>query len=444
MSDPSALSPVATSSSVLDTNGSPSRIDHRKCQEKKNLDVPSTTSCKELQSPPHRGYSRPFELNHGYSPGDVDPTQDIVWDSTSPTHPGGLLKNVQHIEIADIVNRIAPKETKTQGSRSALWHWIGDSPTSLTPERPKTRLRKKSIRQNGVDDLIKLARQFDKYMEQDKEASMQPSENYNHEINKSPAETSSSLNQTEAELRPLFDSSTQKVSGGLSPTSTKSSQDQSQVRKLTSGPKNINDDFDDDWENDGMLDDPSLLAMIHNPDPSAGPVRRSSRGSVRELCPKVKPTLRSTFKLNPKPHLQCPKIEISDWDDCADDVLFYQACDNLESLSQTTESTTTPLPISQMSPAIRKSPRGFIRSNSLPGKTVKTHQESNHAMSRSLPAAESSQVAIKRSVGNTRDKNRKALVTNPMAAKCSAMEIERKKQEALARRRQRMQNTHKL
>ncbi|XP_057703352.1 ewing's tumor-associated antigen 1 homolog isoform X2 [Corythoichthys intestinalis] len=438
MSEPRTLSTVTASSSsfpcgpTTDVSRSASKVGRGKSQD---ADVSSRTVCKELQSPPSRGYRRPFEVNHGYSPGDVEPSQDIVWDSTSPTQTGRELKNVKHVEIADIVNRIAPKETKSP--QSPMWQWIGDSPISLTPERPKVRVRKKSVRQKGMDDLIKLARQFDKYMQQDKEALAQPGENDNCKINKTSEETSSP-NQTEAELRALFDSSTQKVSGGLSPVSSKSSQDPSQHSRSTSGAKDVKEGFDDDWENDDMLNDPSLLALIQNPD----------RGSLQELCPNVKPPLRSTFKLAPNPHSrssdsEMPKVTISDWDDREDDALFYQACDIVEKVSQPPKSTTTPLPIRQMSPNVCKSPRNFTRSNSLPGKTVKGHQEWNPLMSKSLPAGESSQVAFKSSGRNTTDNKSKVFVTSQMTAKCSEAEIERKKQAALARRRQRMQYAQK-
>lgn len=41
--------------------------------------------CTDFQSPQHRGCSRYTGLANGDSPGDVEPSQDIIWDSTSPT-----------------------------------------------------------------------------------------------------------------------------------------------------------------------------------------------------------------------------------------------------------------------------------------------------------------------------------------------------------------------
>ncbi|XP_061546441.1 uncharacterized protein LOC133409894 [Phycodurus eques] len=469
MSEPRTLSTATVSPPP-----SPSKVCHGKSQNngaaKKEADVSLATVSKALQSPQRRGYIRSFGLNHGDSPGDADPSQDIVWDSRSPTNPGRELKNVKTVEIADIVNRIAPKDTNPRGPRSPLWQWISDSPAPATPKVPKARMRKKSFRQSSVEDLIKLARQFDENMQQDKEDldQLNADNESKNKINKTLRETSS-LNQTEAELRALFDSSTQKVTAGLSQVSSKSSQDKSQTNKSSPGPEKVEassskcaDFDDDDWENDDMLNDPSLLALMQNPDrpfPDSGPVRNSPQSGLRDLCPKVKRATRSTFKLEPNPHFQTSvqetsKKNISDckWDDVDDDdALFYQACDSVERLSQPIKTATTPLPIRRTSPGNRKSPRSFTRSNSLPSGATWVRRGRNAPVSKSLPAGgrataalETSQAAFKRSVCHAATANgKKVFVTSQMAVKCSAAEIERKKQEALARRRQRLQNTQK-
>ncbi|XP_019743722.1 uncharacterized protein LOC109526711 [Hippocampus comes] len=455
----SSSSPDASST---DTPKSVCKNWHKKSQDKNDAEVPFATLWKELQSPQRQGYSLSCGSNHGDSTGDLEPSQDIVWDAMSPPNAGAG-PNVRTLEIAEIVNLIAPKDTKPKGPLSPLWQWMG-SPTALTPEVPKARVRKKSARQNSVNELIRLARQFDDSMQQDKQVSAQRNNN-NNEIGKAATETPSPLNQTEAELRALFDSTTQNVSGSLSPISSKSSQDKSQLKKSSPAPHKIKEssskcaDFDDDWENDDMLNDPSLLALIQNPHQDSGPVRHSTQTNLRDLSPKVKPTTRSTFKLEPNPYFQKSvqrnretaknKISDSKWDDRDDDALFYNVCDSVERLSQPTK-TTTPLPIHQTLPANKKSPRTFMRSNSLPGETLKVRQGCNALVSKSLPAGghleagrEPSQAAFKRSVCHTAVKSSKVFVTNQMADKCSAAEIERKKQEALARRWQRMQNAQK-
>ncbi|XP_077350967.1 uncharacterized protein etaa1b isoform X2 [Festucalex cinctus] len=385
----------------------------------------------------------------------MEPSQEIIWGPMSP--PSAWRgQNARTLDISDIVNLIAPKEAKPQGKLSPPWQWMGEY---LTPEMPKARVGKKSLRQNSLNELIKLARQFDENMQQNQEASVQP----NNEINKAPTETPSPLNQSEAELRALFDSSTQKVSGDFSPVSSKSSQDKSQLNKSSSNKikESSNNDviFDDDWDNDDMLNDPSLLALMQNPDhpnQDSGPVRHSPQNNLRDLCPKVKPTTRSTFKLEPNPHfqtsvqpnLETSKDEIPDckWDDGDDDALFYQACANVERLSQ---PATTPLPIHQTLPANGKSPRTFMRSSSFPGETLRVRQGQNAQVSKSVPVGghmatgrEPSPAAFKRSVCHA-VKSNKVFVTSTMEGKCSAAEIERKRQEALARRRQRMQSSQK-
>lgn len=227
-----------------------------------------------------------------------------------------------------------------------------------------------------MDNLLKLARQFDKNMQQDRESSEQPdtvvNSNFNVECrNASKAEMRempfpsnlkdlkcpSSSDHLEAELHALFDCSTQKVSGQLSQASSASACSQEvRDRPVTpnsvkagqtelksaegSGPAaqpsqekgscgfgtNNYDDFDDDWENDDILNDSFVLSMTQNPDQqldgnpkktlqpnvkrntcqvaSADTHSKPSWSALQELCPKPKATNRSTFKLEPNPHFQ--------------------------------------------------------------------------------------------------------------------------------------------
>lgn len=336
----------------------------------------TTTSvmCKDLQSPQRRGCSRYPGLNNGDSPGDVEASQDIFWDPTSPTQGTAGHRNTKVVEIADIVNRIAPKDLKPKGTESPLLQWIGDSAVPCTPEIPKPRVRKKSSRQSNVEDLMKLARQFDENMQQDKETSEQLNtvnnnlSEYVTSSNTKLTETSfpskvknltcpSSSDQVEAELHALFDSSTQRISGRLSQGSSTSACSQEikgqPVTLTVAEPRRLEvksadksgsaahpaegscgfsasncDDFDDDWENDDLLNDSFVLAMTQNPDqqqhtnttqctsvckPTAS-INSShqvsnlhskpSYSGLQELCPKPKTTNRSTFKLEPNPHFQ--------------------------------------------------------------------------------------------------------------------------------------------
>ncbi|XP_033991797.1 uncharacterized protein LOC117487233 isoform X1 [Trematomus bernacchii] len=461
--------------------------------------TPTTAMCKDLQSPKRIGFSRYPGLNNGDSPGDGEPSQDIFWDSTSPTAGTGPRHvNTRVVEISDIVNRIAPKDVKRNENDSPLLQWIGDSAFHCTPEMPKPRVRKRSSRQNSVDDLKKLARQFDENMQQDRKLT-ETSVPSNVKDPKCP----SSSDQVEAELHALFDSSTQKVSGFLSQGSSTSarSQDtlaeprQSELKSAEkSGPavhpagdRGSCNDFDDDWENDDLLD--SFVLSIPIPDK----ITKYQKGGVDSV----------------------KDISDSLWDDGDDDALLYQVCDTVEKISnsQPQQASTNncqakqdiyvdrqrknPVPIDtsrlMVAGASTNSrwPHAFVRSNSLPetsSKTVNyqgwnipikgasnrsqmsqshpgshvslgtfnqgrdssgTFQAGNvdmkpHSVSAGTPqSSKSHHTAFKRNVSDSAAISSKVFVTSQMTTKCSAAEIERKKQEALARRRQRMQNAPK-
>ncbi|CAN9500018.1 unnamed protein product [Ophioblennius macclurei] len=344
----------------------------------------------DFQSPRQRGRSRNFGLPNAESPGDVEPSQDIVWDPTSPTQAKTGNRNTRVVAISDIVNRIAPEDVRPKGRDSRLLQWIADGAIPCTPEVPRQRLRKKSSRQRSVDDLMKLARRFDENMQQDTATSEQlntvkndmderentsearltqrpPSGHAKHRKRLSAAE------QVEAELHALFDSSTQAVSGPLSEFSaTPASSEEKEERNATvtsakqqppvlkpseesnsaaqaAGSKgscgsNANNcvDFDDDWENDDLLNDSFVIAMTQNPieqhdtkaashphaktnttqssslckpDASTDSVPQSSNkpshSALQELCPKTKPVNRSTFKLQPNPYFQAKEVSQS-------------------------------------------------------------------------------------------------------------------------------------
>lgn len=228
-------------------------------------------------------------------------------------------------------------------------------------------------RQSSVDDLVKLARQFDENMQQDRETSEAPNPaNPDERGNTSKTElreTSipsnvkeikcpSSLDHVETELHALFDSSTQKISGRISQVSLPSTcsqkakdqpvtsnsvePGQTELKSANkSGPTaqpaegknslsgNNCDDFDDDWVNDDLINDPILLAITQDPhqhyaitpkatmqsDMKTNTTHFSSAcksdlhskpscSTLKELCPKPKTSNRSTFKLGSNPHFQ--------------------------------------------------------------------------------------------------------------------------------------------
>lgn len=235
-----------------------------------------------------------------------------------------------------------------------------------------------------MDDLVKLARQFDENMQQDRESSKQLNTDVNSNLSERRNTSKTELRETsfpshlndpkclsssdhvEAELHALFDCSTQGVSGRLSQvssasacsqevngqpvTSTSVEPGQTKLKSADgSGPAaqpaqekgscgsgtNYWDDFDDDWENDDLLNDSFMLAMTQNPPspkttlqsnaktntshftsvykPTASTISahqpsdshsKPSWSALQELCPKPKATNRSTFKLEANPHFQ--------------------------------------------------------------------------------------------------------------------------------------------
>ncbi|XP_026165259.1 ewing's tumor-associated antigen 1 [Mastacembelus armatus] len=336
-----------------------SKLCHSKAQDKKTAQqMPGTAASptpRDLQSPKHRGCSRYLGVNNADSPGDVEASHEIFWDPTSPTNTGSGLRNTRVVEISDIVDRIAPKDVKPPGTESPLLQWIGDSAVLCTPEFSKPRVRKKSSRQSNVEDLIKLARQFDEHMQQDKETSEQLNAvNNNHNecakiSNTNLTQTSlhsstknlncsSSLNRVESELHALFDCSTQKVSGQLSQgssasassqeikhqpvTSTLAEPRQPEPKSATSAAHPAKekgssscDVFDDDWENDDLFNDSFVLAMTHNPDQqydhnSKRTMQSNTKTSTTQFTSVCKPTTNSAHQpsnLHSRP--SCSKLQ---------------------------------------------------------------------------------------------------------------------------------------
>lgn len=529
-----------------------------------------TSSIKGFQSPQGRHGSARLGLVHGDSPGDVEPSQDIVWDCTSPNAGP---RNNRVVEISDIVNRIAPKEGKQQqSSDSPLLRWIGDNAVSATPDVPKPRARRKYSRHSSVEDLLKLARQFDENMQQDRETEQQQTQHQGGTPSSSKTEDckgSTWSDGVEAELQALFDCSTQRFSGQLSqgftqeasgktaaagrtePKPSERSRAAPQAAEDGGATRSIAQHFDDDWEDDDLLNDPDVIAMTQNPlqeqlgvktqsntktkttlissssssvvQTATSRLRPSCSGSrpsgIQQLCPRLKTTSRSTFRLGPSPHHKAapcsnttytaiqskalvPDLESSTkeappppvqataghsaapdsvlgmWDshwDCGDDdQLLYQACDTLERSSsiqaeggRSSSSSRTP-PITASTTNKQSACSRWVRSNSLPETRgwsrlpVGGASEDGAApMSQSLPgghvapgplgrssittgttASSNPRPTCKRSGSHSAEISNKVFVSGQLKAqvKCSTAEIERKKQEALARRRLRMQN----
>ncbi|XP_070683994.1 ewing's tumor-associated antigen 1 [Pempheris klunzingeri] len=267
----------------------------------------------EFKTPTRIPRSRAAGCFSGESPhNDSDLLQDIIWDATSPS-PSRLGKRGKKqppgvVNISEIVSRIAPKHGRPKVSEPTLQQWIGDSANiPCTPDVQVVKPKKKSPRPNGVDDLLKLAKQFDCNMfgqDEEEVEELQHQELLSEDIfdgDRSDASPSPPGNRRPAvraaaaaagmdvqvhmdnDLDLLFDGPTQHVSGTLSQVSqvkpasgvsSKEAPGKPPASSLgpfsgvsTTNPKaaSANDEFEDDWESDDLLNDSLMLEMTQNP-----------------------------------------------------------------------------------------------------------------------------------------------------------------------------------
>ncbi|KAF3688185.1 Ewing's tumor-associated antigen 1 -like protein [Channa argus] len=272
----------------------------------------------------------------GESPhNDSDFQQDIIWDTTSPSpnRPGkrGKKYGTGLVDISEIVSRIAPKHGRPEVAEPTLQQWIGDSATiPCTPDVQVPKPKKKSPRPNGVDDLLKLAKQFDFNMfcrdEEEVEDMHQQSlehltehvldfenDNQNDGSALLPGIGQAVVNaaagtdvqkhldqQMDNDLDFLFDGPTQHISRNLSQAP---SPQRSQVKLIPSQPSgklsshgpdlgasaanskspSANYEFEDDWDNDDLLNDSLVLEMTQNPHNFSAPKHCSTQKLATEV-----------------------------------------------------------------------------------------------------------------------------------------------------------------
>lgn len=142
---------------------------------------PAAASCSK--SNPEERYETPKRVprmdllsSTFSSPNDPDGQNDIFWDQNSPMTKQlgkGRKKQIYTAdsdEISHIVNRIAPQDEKPS-TNSMLGVWIGETAIPCTPSVAKGKSRAKISctklkTQNREEELMKLAKQFDKNMEE--------------------------------------------------------------------------------------------------------------------------------------------------------------------------------------------------------------------------------------------------------------------------------------
>ncbi|XP_043094564.1 ewing's tumor-associated antigen 1 isoform X2 [Puntigrus tetrazona] len=290
--------------------------------------APLTPGQTEFKTPtrPARGqFRRPVPDDSPSS--DPDFHQDIIWDTTSPSpvrrgRGQRRAATVRAVDISDIANRIAPKNGRLEAD-SSLLQWIGDSAIPCTPEVQQPKVKTISIKQSTVEDLMRLAKQFDFNMRQDEaqERSSDAPGSKQSKEREPPRDDSFTAAHREPALKPnekpvderglhqemdddldfLFDGPTQRLSGRLSQASdcrtqevperslciakaSASQKGSGSVASENRGSKPVDkaDDFDDDWNSDGLLDDSLLLEMTQNPDLFAAPQYSSTQKQTRE------------------------------------------------------------------------------------------------------------------------------------------------------------------
>ncbi|XP_057699096.1 ewing's tumor-associated antigen 1 [Corythoichthys intestinalis] len=421
----------------------------------------SDTPKFEFKTPTRPCSSRATAAFSGESPHDSDTHHDIVWDASSPS-PQRLGKRAKKhapgvVNISDIVSRIAPKHGRPEVSEPTLLKWIGDSAAiPCTPDVEPPKNRRKSPRSNGVDDLLKLARRFDLNLlhhedeEEEKEGDMNPqslqlqSQERLHNLASPPR-------HTEDDLDFLFDEPTQQASPMAADKSS----------ALASA------DFSVNWEDNDLFDDSLLAEMTQNPENFCLPKHcstqktdlavsatfadsQSKRSSTAETENTTKPDLTNICGLpsavciarkelaSPSP-TQKPvpaaydfpeddldAIFLSDpfWDDPEDDEMLRELCEDVENRMGHEGATVEPCPGKYSHPcSLPERPAAQQFTFKRPGNPV--------SMVTSKPGCMVSNHPI-------------SMVTSKVVVKCSALEIERKKQQAMERRRRRLQEVQNI
>ncbi|XP_034391560.1 ewing's tumor-associated antigen 1 [Cyclopterus lumpus] len=333
---------------------------------------------------------------------DSDFQQDIIWDATSPSPNGPGKRGKKQkppgvVDISDIVNRIAPKHGRPTVAEPTLQQWIGDSAAiPCTPDAQGPKPKKKSPRPNGVDDLLKLAKQFDFNMfrrEEEEEVDdrrspellsedVSDSENADRSDASFPASrrpAAKAPNGTDERFRMeddldfLFDGPTQRLSGSLSqPSQVKPASREaagkppapSASHGATSGVSTsgvstsgvstaAKDEFEDDWENDDLLNDSLVLAMTQDPQSFAAPRHSSTQKPLGQVRPRRESPAsvvqdnvrqRATFKLEPNLNFSFQRIQTNPKVDHGSKAAVKDAQRNRFSPTQRTSDAVKPVP----------------------------------------------------------------------------------------------------
>ncbi|XP_077462229.1 ewing's tumor-associated antigen 1 isoform X2 [Stigmatopora argus] len=431
----------------------------------------------EFKTPTRPCSSRASAASIVESPQNSDAHHDIIWDPSSPQRLGKRTKRhvPGKVDISDIVSRIAPKHGRPEVSEPTLQQWIGDSATiPCTPDVEPPKNRRKSQRFNSVDDLLKLAKRFDLNLlhreDDEEEDEAEDEEDPNPHI--SPVQPQESLHNlmsipqhTEDDLDLLFREPTQQTSASPGPTTQQTSMCPGPPTPKKP-PSMANVDFPDDWDDD----DPFLAEMMPNPEKIHPPDHCSTQKTSGQAPPasfvnqsegsdpfeKVEtenacePPLANVDGFSSavcmarnKPRSASPAHEqvpaASDfpdddldafflsepiWDDPEeDDEMLCELCEDVENQMVHDGATVKPCPPKYSNPCALPQPTATQQFTfKRPGNPVST-------------------VNIK---PNSMLSNHLTPVVTDTVVKCSALEIEQKKHQAMERRRQRLREVQNL
>ncbi|XP_077425877.1 ewing's tumor-associated antigen 1 isoform X2 [Vanacampus margaritifer] len=428
---------------------------------------------REFKTPTRPGPSRGFGAAGGAeSPHDLDAHHEIIWDATSPQRLGKRAKKhaAGAVSISDIVSRIAPEHGRPEVSEPTLQQWIGDSAgIPCTPDIGRPKSRRKSPRSNDVDHLLRLAKQFDLNL-------LGPDDQEEASADEHLWSAEDDLWGPEDDRDFLFAETARQASAAA-------------TEDVPATPRA---DFADDWADDDLLDDSLLVEMTQNPENFCAPQHCSTQmappTSFAVSQSDEKRTLEKLAKCSdvpPPANFQAagkdPTATHDDldaifsleplWDDPDDDEMLRELCEDVENrigakaagkdssggLRAVAVTTAPAYSLPQRRPAQQFT---FKR----PGQPVSMATKRLKSLATNCPVAMVTSKPLSMAtnqLSSLATNHPVPVVTNrpvsmathhpvPMATskaavkKCSALEIERKKQQAVERRRRRLQEVQNV
>ncbi|XP_072772419.1 ewing's tumor-associated antigen 1 isoform X1 [Nerophis lumbriciformis] len=401
----------------------------------------------DLKTPTRTSRSSLGSTLSSQSPQDCEVHHDIIWDATSPLpHRLGKRgkKHAGVVSISDIVSRIAPEHGRPRVSEPTLQQWIGDSAAiPCTPDVQPPKSRRKSPRSNGVDELLKLAKRFDlSWFHGDEEEADQNRECVLASGRESDSERAGAELEQLADLDFLFDEPSQLSSRVPGPSEP--------AGKCPVMPCHVAND----WEDDDLLNDSVLVEMTQNVEKLGAPQhcstqvgapalsqsegrttlassadflsfrRLSSAGRgvsdrSRDVCHSPTSVAVSMATGNHFPEDDLDSFFSSEplWDDPAEDQLLCELCEDVENRIQHVPGHYSSAPPATGSGQVQDSSgssKKFTFKKPSPPVAMATSKDDDIT----APAA--------------------------VAARCSAAEIQLKKQQALERRQRRLREVQNL